>query len=215
MAAEEDLKSLTPFIFMHIHRSARERRPARPTNIGGSAALPCGTGSCWSASPPPKTSAGPTPCARLRPITSSRTPSGRASWSSATAATRPSSRSWTPCTSAAPPTKKPTPTCSVPWPCMPPSRACCKHPSPTFPTGRRGLAFSACGGREGWLSPSSVQPCGPPGPRQRQASLRPFSGAQAHKKSCPADMCGWTGHIQGNSALRVCEPLYGECAVQR
>ena len=28
-------------------------------------------------------------------------------------------------------------------------------------------------------------------------------------------MCGWTGHIQGNLALRVCEPLCGECAVQR
>ena len=35
------------------------------------------------------------------------------------------------------------------------------------------------------------------------------------KKSRPADMCGWTGHIQGNLALRVCEPLCGECAVQR
>src|SRR5699024_9885935 len=35
------------------------------------------------------------------------------------------------------------------------------------------------------------------------------------KKSCPADMCGWTGHNQGNLALRVCEPLCGECAVQR
>src|SRR5699024_7951801 len=34
------------------------------------------------------------------------------------------------------------------------------------------------------------------------------------KKSRPADMCGWTGHIQGNLALRVCEPLCGECAVQ-
>src|SRR5699024_3660642 len=28
-------------------------------------------------------------------------------------------------------------------------------------------------------------------------------------------MCGWTGHIQGNLALRVCEPPCGECAVQR
>src|SRR5699024_3685090 len=28
-------------------------------------------------------------------------------------------------------------------------------------------------------------------------------------------MCGWTGHLQGNLALRVCEPLCGECAVQR
>ena len=27
-------------------------------------------------------------------------------------------------------------------------------------------------------------------------------------------MCG-SGHIQGNLALRVCEPLCGECAVQR
>ena len=35
------------------------------------------------------------------------------------------------------------------------------------------------------------------------------------KKSRPADMCGWTGHLQGNLALRVCEPLCGECAVQR
>ena len=35
------------------------------------------------------------------------------------------------------------------------------------------------------------------------------------KKSRPADMCGWTGHNQGNLALRVCEPLCGECAVQR
>ena len=35
------------------------------------------------------------------------------------------------------------------------------------------------------------------------------------KKSRPADMCGWTGHIQGNLALRVCEPLCGECAVRR
>src|SRR5699024_11387711 len=35
------------------------------------------------------------------------------------------------------------------------------------------------------------------------------------KKSRPADMCGWTGHIQGNGALRVCEPPCGECAVQR
>ena len=28
-------------------------------------------------------------------------------------------------------------------------------------------------------------------------------------------VCGVTGHIQGNLALRVCEPLCGECAVQR
>ena len=38
---------------------------------------------------------------------------------------------------------------------------------------------------------------------------------QTVKKSRPADMCGWTGHIQGNLALRVCEPRCGECAVQR
>ena len=40
-------------------------------------------------------------------------------------------------------------------------------------------------------------------------------GSKKAKKSRPADMCGWTGHIQGNGALRVCEPLCGECAVQR
>src|SRR5699024_3675455 len=28
-------------------------------------------------------------------------------------------------------------------------------------------------------------------------------------------MCGWMGHIQGNLPLRVCEPLCGECMVQR
>ena len=27
------------------------------------------------------------------------------------------------------------------------------------------------------------------------------------KRSRPADICGWTGHIQGNFALRVCEPV--------
>ena len=32
-------------------------------------------------------------------------------------------------------------------------------------------------------------------------SLRPS------KKSRPADMCGWRGHIQGNLALRVCEAV--------
>ena len=31
----------------------------------------------------------------------------------------------------------------------------------------------------------------------------------------PADMCGWTGHIQGNLAPRVCEPPCGECMVRR
>ena len=41
------------------------------------------------------------------------------------------------------------------------------------------------------------------------------NGANCQKKSRPADMCGWTGHIQGNLALRVCEPPCGECAVQR
>ena len=35
------------------------------------------------------------------------------------------------------------------------------------------------------------------------------------KRSCPADMCGWTGHIQGNLTERVCEPPCGECAVRR
>src|SRR5699024_1662790 len=39
-------------------------------------------------------------------------------------------------------------------------------------------------------------------------------GLRPAKKSRPADMCGWTGHIQGNLALRVCEPPCGECAVQ-
>ena len=32
-----------------------------------------------------------------------------------------------------------------------------------------------------------------------------FRPPHSSKKSCPADMCGWTGHIQGNLALRVCE----------
>src|SRR5699024_12177716 len=30
-------------------------------------------------------------------------------------------------------------------------------------------------------------------------------GYKQPKKSRPADICGWTGHIQGNGALRVCE----------
>ena len=33
------------------------------------------------------------------------------------------------------------------------------------------------------------------------------SASPRTKKSCPADMCGWTGHIQGNLALRVCEAV--------
>ena len=51
-----------------------------------------------------------------------------------------------------------------------------------------------------------------PGTKNAPAQSR---GARLSKKSRPADMCGWTGHIQGNGALRVCEPLCGECAVQR
>ena len=43
----------------------------------------------------------------------------------------------------------------------------------------------------------------------------PVSRRRLSKKSRPADMSGWTGHIQGNLALRVCEPPCGECAVQR
>ena len=34
---------------------------------------------------------------------------------------------------------------------------------------------------------------------------RTVAKAPPIEKSCPADMCGWTGHIQGNLALRVCE----------
>ena len=34
---------------------------------------------------------------------------------------------------------------------------------------------------------------------------KPF--CRLSKKSRPADMCGWTGHIQGNLALRVCEAV--------
>ena len=51
----------------------------------------------------------------------------------------------------------------------------------------------------------------PPGAGMPGAKIR----ARLSKKSRPADMCGWTGHLQGNLALRVCEPLCGECAVQR
>src|SRR5699024_1240526 len=49
----------------------------------------------------------------------------------------------------------------------------------------------------------------------KQRAPHPWRGLRLSKKSRPADMCGWTGHIQGNLALRVCEPLCGECAVQR
>ena len=51
----------------------------------------------------------------------------------------------------------------------------------------------------------------PPGAGAPGAKIR----VRLSKKSRPADMCGWTGHLQGNLALRVCEPLCGECAVQR
>ena len=51
----------------------------------------------------------------------------------------------------------------------------------------------------------------PPGAGMPGAKIR----VRLSKKSRPADMCGWTGHLQGNLALRVCEPLCGECAVQR
>src|SRR5699024_8154514 len=36
-------------------------------------------------------------------------------------------------------------------------------------------------------------------------SVRDRSGHRLSTTSRPADMCGWTGHIQGNGALRVCE----------
>ena len=51
----------------------------------------------------------------------------------------------------------------------------------------------------------------PPGAGMPGAKIR----VRLSKKSRPADMCGWTGHLQGNLALRVCEPLCGECAVLR
>ena len=51
----------------------------------------------------------------------------------------------------------------------------------------------------------------PPGAGMPGAKIR----VRLSKKSRPADMCGWTGHLQGNLALRVCEPPCGECAVQR
>ena len=40
-------------------------------------------------------------------------------------------------------------------------------------------------------------------PRQGGSEKR---SVQTVKKSRPADMCGWTGHRQGNSAPGVCEP---------
>src|SRR5699024_8976361 len=42
---------------------------------------------------------------------------------------------------------------------------------------------------------------------ERGLTLYPYSTASPRllKKSRPADMCGWTGHIQGNLPLRVCE----------
>ena len=46
-------------------------------------------------------------------------------------------------------------------------------------------------------------------PRRSRHANRPS------KKSRPDDMRVRSGHIQGNLALRVCEPLCGECAVQR
>src|SRR5699024_9538368 len=41
------------------------------------------------------------------------------------------------------------------------------------------------------------------------------SGLRLSKKSRPDDMRVRSGHLQGNLALRVCEPPCGECAVQR
>ena len=38
------------------------------------------------------------------------------------------------------------------------------------------------------------------------AWAEPSKRLQIVKKSRPADMCGWTGHIQGNLTERVCEP---------
>ena len=59
----------------------------------------------------------------------------------------------------------------------------------------------------------SPPPCCPssscrPSPCWSRRSARPLlrrANKSPSKKSRPADMCGWTGHIQGNLALRVCE----------
>ena len=54
-----------------------------------------------------------------------------------------------------------------------------------------------------------------PAGRKKAPKVYPFEAFSLSKMSRPADMCGWTGHLQGNGALRVCEPPCGECAVQR
>ena len=54
----------------------------------------------------------------------------------------------------------------------------------------------------------------PSGANKKRETVSGFP-PRPSKKSRPADMSGWTGHIQGNLALRVCEPPCGECAVQR
>ena len=51
--------------------------------------------------------------------------------------------------------------------------------------------------------PEAVRTAGPPHPPQ---GAGPFAARIPYnEKSRPADMCGWTGHIQGNLAPRVCE----------
>ena len=54
-----------------------------------------------------------------------------------------------------------------------------------------------------------------PGPGHADHRAGGVNRKRLSKKSRPDDMCVRSGHIQGNLALRVCEPPCGECAVQR
>ena len=65
------------------------------------------------------------------------------------------------------------------------------------------------------LQSSTGRPSQSPPAQTKSGKPSPVSRRRLSKKSRPADMSGWTGHIQGNLALRVCEPPCGECAVQR